>query len=213
MLSHPKNINNIYMDCGHLKCCHQHFKPFQYTTLHEFNCMVVTLFKGRSRRGHDPILELSFLHRFLQTELLGEQRRQPLAVSMANCSESDPDCFHRRKDQTSSCSSDSDCYETVCLIPLFSDVGTCLPSDKIPFPNHQVSCGSFQNLIVTGSPLSDVPVCGNTICLLLLLLQASVPEVQDGSSDILTRKFLGNGPRLCRDSNPSQTELGGNHRW
>ena len=143
----------------------------------------------------------------------GNKERQPLTISMANCTESDPDCFHRRKDQTSSCSSDSDCYETVCLIPLFSEVGTCLPSDKIPFPNHQVSCASFQNLIVTGSPLSDVPVCGNTICLLLLLLQASVPEVQDGSSDILTRKFLGNGPRLYCKSHSSQTEFGGNHRW
>ena len=143
----------------------------------------------------------------------GNKERQPLAVSMANCSESDPDCFHRRKDQTLSCSSDSDCYETVCLIPLFSEVGTCSPPNKIPFPNHQVSCASFQNLIVTGSPLSDVPVCGNTICLLLLLLQASVPEVQDGSSDILTRKFLGNGPRLYRKSDSSQTEFSGNHRW
>ena len=161
--------------------------------------MVVTLFKGRSRHGHDPILELSFLHHPPNWTPRGTKtENHSLSVfSMANCSESDPDCFQRRNDQMFNCSSDPDCFTP----------------DKIPFPNHQVSCGSFQNLIVTGSPLSDVPVCGNTICLLLLLLQASVPEVQDGSSDILTRKFLGNGPRLCRDSNPSQTELGGNHRW
>ena len=120
------------------------------------------------------------------------------------------------------CSNDTDCPENVCFFPLFSDVGTCLELEKIPFPNLQVNCGDFYKKIlmkvldsncVSGLLLSDVPVCVDSIHLLLLLPQAPVPQVQDGSFDFPPRELLGDGPWMCRSSNPSQTELGGNHKW
>ena len=61
--------------------------------------------------------------------------------------------------------------------------------------------------------LSGPPLNGHTFRLILLLPQASVAEVEDGSSDISTRQLLGNDSWLYGCVNPSCAEYARDRRW
>ena len=61
--------------------------------------------------------------------------------------------------------------------------------------------------------LSGLPLDGHTFRLILLLPQASVAEVEDGSSDISTRQLLGNDSWLYGCVNPSCAEYARDRRW
>ena len=105
----------------------------------EFNCVVVTLRVAGVAMTHFSSFPSFTVHTGGGTKT--DNHSPTRGGSMTNCSV-DPaaDCFDRRK--MLNCSSDSDCYEptNVCLIPLFSEAGTCTTPNKIPFPNPQVSC-------------------------------------------------------------------------